>query len=39
LYARYFDNADKVAAPANALRLMQKLGVGWKVEPRFERRA
>ncbi len=28
----YFDNTDKVEAPANALRLMQKLGVAWPVE-------
>ena len=35
----HFDNTDKVAAPANALRLMHKLGVAWEVEPRLERRA
>jgi uncharacterized protein YecE (DUF72 family) len=35
----YFDNTDKVEAPANALRLMQKLGVAWEAEPRLERRA
>jgi uncharacterized protein YecE (DUF72 family) len=27
----YFDNTDKVEAPANARRLMQKLGVEWSV--------
>jgi uncharacterized protein YecE (DUF72 family) len=28
----YFDNTDKVEAPANARRLMEKLGVVWPVE-------
>jgi uncharacterized protein YecE (DUF72 family) len=30
----YFDNTDKVEAPANALRLMKKLTVAWPVEAR-----
>jgi uncharacterized protein YecE (DUF72 family) len=29
----YFDNTDKVEAPANARRLMEKLGVAWPGEP------
>jgi len=33
----YFDNTDKVEAPDNARRLMQKLGVAWPIEPRFKR--
>ena len=28
----YFDNTDKVEAPANARRLMEKLGVVWPIE-------
>jgi uncharacterized protein YecE (DUF72 family) len=35
----YFDNTDKVEALANALLLMQKLGVAWEAEPRLKRRA
>ncbi|TMG84938.1 MAG: DUF72 domain-containing protein [Betaproteobacteria bacterium] len=35
----YFDNTDKVEAPANALHLIQKLGVAWEAEPRLKRRA
>lgn len=33
----YFDNTDKVEAPANALRLMQKLGVAWEAESQLKR--
>jgi uncharacterized protein YecE (DUF72 family) len=34
----YFDNTDKVEAPDNARRLMEKLGVVWPVESRSTRR-